>query len=876
MKNVRLPAYVKPERYELTIKPDLEGFVFEGEETIFLDLGKAVKEITLHAKELDIISAEFKPSPRPSPGGGGGNTGLRGKIAYNEKAETATFIFGKSLPKGTGELRLKFKGILNEKMRGFYRSRYTHQGKEKYMATTQFEATDARMAFPCFDEPAHKAVFDITLMVPEGLTAISNTLPISTGNLSPALPSGGEGGLQEHQSGYNIVKFEPTPKMSTYLVAFIIGNFEFIEARTKDGVLVRVFVTPGKKHQAKFALDTAIKCLEFYNAYFDIPYPLPVLDLIAIPDFSHGAMENWGAVTYRESALLVDPENSSASNKQWVALVIAHELAHQWFGNLVTMEWWTHLWLNEGFASYIEYLATDHLFPKWDLWTQFAYNDLNPALELDSLKNTHPIEVEVRHPDEIGEIFDEISYSKGASVIRMLAGYLGEKDFRDGLRYYLKKHSYKNASTTDLWSAFEKISKKPVREMMKNWTGKPGYPVVKVAQKTSGLELRQTRFFSSAISKRKSADKTVWEIPIGVKNLKTNAERKFLLAGKKSNSLDYQTFSKSNFKLNFGETGFYRVDYPEQMLEGLKALIKSKKLSAIDRLAIVRDAFALSEAGEYSAVRALNLLPAYTNETDYTVWVELASGLGDLKNLLYGQKYYGEFEKFAREIFTGIGKKLGWKAKAGESHTQGLLRSLILNQLIGYNHQPTISQGWEIYKSAKNIPADIRAAVYHAVAVSGTENDYKKLIKKYQTEGLSEEKNRVGRALGQFSNLKLFKKTLEFAMSKSVRIQDTAQIFASVWGNPAGRQMAWEFTKKNWAVLLKRYPASGHILNRFVKMAAGFVLERDIKNFTEFFKTHKAPGAERAVAQVLEKIKSNAAWLQRDGKKIEEWLLKNI
>jgi puromycin-sensitive aminopeptidase len=874
MKNVRLPAHIKPERYQLFIKPDLKGFTFEGEETIFLELGKPTSEITLHAKELDVDSASFRAK----------NDEWRiknGGVKYDVKNETATFIFGKTLPKGKGQLKLKFKGVLNDKMRGFYRSRYLHQGKEKHMATTQFEATDARMAFPCFDEPAKKAVFEVTLMVPKHLTVISNTIPIED-NLSPTLPSEGEGVLQEDRSGYKTVKFEPTPKMSTYLVAFIVGEFEFIQRKTKDGVLVRVFVTPGKKHQAKFALETAVKCLEFYNKYFDIPYPLPVLDLIAIPDFSHGAMENWGAVTYRESALLVDPEHSSAANKQWVALVIAHELAHQWFGNLVTMEWWTHLWLNEGFASYIEYLATDHLFPKWDLWTQFAYNDLNPALELDGLKNTHPIEVEVRHPDEIGEIFDDISYSKGSSIIRMLAGYLGEKDFRDGLRYYLKKHAYKNASTVHLWQAFEKISKKPIQKMMQNWTGKGGYPVISTIKEKNRLIFNQSRFFSSKDSKKKSKDSTVWRCPVKVINSKGQT-KDYLISNKTLTLTLSQTKAVPSgqrnreeagwLKINAGETGFFRTQYDANLLAKLAPPVRNKKLLPIDRLGVIRDLFALSEAGEISSIRAMDFIKNYKNETDYTVWVELASGLADLKNLLYGQKVYPQFEKFARDVFVGIGKKLGWKAKAGESHTRGLLRSLVINQLIRYNHLPTIVFGQKIYGSgAKNIPADIRAAVYHAQATGGNAKRHGYSIKEYRSETLSEEKNRIGRALGQFGDKKLLKKTLEFALSKNVRIQDTAGIFAGVWANPKGKQIAWEFTKRNWQILIKRYPPSGHILNRFVKMAACLATAREARDVSAFFKRHKAPGAERSVTQILEKINSNAAWFKRDSFKIQNWL----
>src|SRR3989344_7450277 len=413
-KKVRLAPYVKPERYRLSLKPDLDAFVFEGEETIMLTLEKKVKEITLHSKDLEIESAVIVQNKKSFSAT---------SITYNEKAETATFVFPKSLEVGKAKLSLVFRGVLNDKMHGFYRSRYEVAGREYHLATTQFEATDARRAFPCFDEPAAKAVFDIQLIVPNKSTAISNTMPTA---------------IREPSPGYQVVEVSPSPKMSTYLVAFIVGDLEYIEKKTEEGVLVRVFTTPGKKHQAEFALDCAVKSLSFFTKYFDIPYPMPVLDMVAIPDFASGAMENWGAVTYREEALLIDHENSSAAAKQWVAVVVAHELSHQWFGNLVTMEWWTHLWLNEGFASYIEYLAVDHIFPDWEMWTEFVSSDLGNALSLDSLKHTHPIEVPVHHPDEISEIFDAVSYSKGASVIRMLAEYIGEKDFRDGLRHYLR------------------------------------------------------------------------------------------------------------------------------------------------------------------------------------------------------------------------------------------------------------------------------------------------------------------------------------------------------------------------------------------------------------------------------------------------------
>lgn len=846
--NTRLSPFVNPERYQLTIQPNLKNFEFEGTETIHLAISKKTSEITIHSKDLKISDVVYRK---------GENVYQAETVSYNIKDETAIFDFGKSLPIGAGELYLKFSGILNDKMRGFYRSRYNHNGLEKHMATTQFEATDARMAFPCFDEPAKKSIFDVTLYVPKELTAISNTI---------------ETEVREHSGGYKVIKFAPTPKMSTYLLAFIVGDFEFIESKTKDNVLVRVFVTPGKKHQAKFALDTAVKILEFYNEYFDIPYPLPVLDLIAIPDFSHGAMENWGAVTYRETALLVDPEHSSATNKQWVALVIAHELAHQWFGNLVTMEWWTHLWLNEGFASYIEYLAVDKVFPSWEIWTQFAYADLGVALKLDALKNTHPIEVEVNHPSEIGEIFDEVSYSKGASVIRMLAEHLGEKNFRNGLRYYLKKHSYKNASTVHLWEAFEKVARKPVKKLMENWTSKPGYPLLRIIEQNNKFLISQKRFYSSVISKRNNSDKANWVVPIKLITNKFKTPKTFLLNSK---TLSIEKPKKSWLKLNYGESGFFRTDYPAQMLSELKSPISNKKLPALDRLGIIRDAFALAEAGDLPASQALLLTSAYANETDYTVWVEILSGLNTIRNLISDQNYFTKYNEFCCKILLNKESELGWKATKNEPHLKSLLRSLILNQLVNFKFLPAINKASKIGLKILQTPPDIRSVVYAALANKGGEKMHEKFINLYNKSTLNEEQNRLGRALGQFEKIELLKKTLKFAISKSVRIQDTPQIFASVWANPLGRTVAWDFTKKHWGYLMKTYPPSGHIISRFIKPASVFTRKKDADDFKSFFKSHKTPGAERAVAQTLEKIQSNILWLERDNKHLENFIKNN-
>jgi len=831
------------------LRPDLENFTFYGEETIYLLLEKPTKEITLHSVDLDLECENAK-------------------ITYDEKTETATFTFPKNLEKGKGELKLKFTGILNDKMRGFYRSKY---GEDKHLAVTQFEATDARRAFPCFDEPSQKAIFDVTLMIPLSTVAISNTI---------------ESNVLEHESGYKIVEFEPTPKMSTYLLAFIVGEFEYIERRTKDGVLVRVFTTPGKKDQAKFALDVGIKCLKFYNNYFGIDYPLPVLDMIAIPDFASGAMENWGAVTYRESTLLVDEEKTSSGNKQWVALVIAHELAHQWFGNLVTMKWWTHLWLNEGFASFIEYLAIDEIFPKWDIWTQFVSTEMADAFSLDALANTHPIEVEVGHPAEISEIFDRVSYSKGATVLRMLWKYLGEKDFRDGLRHYLKRHAYSNAETGDLWKALSEVSGKNVGKIMANWTSKPGHPLVRVQRAPEGegdrgqLKLTQSRFFSSPISKKMSKDKTNWSIPLlSLRGTSGASDVAILLMDKKTMNIP-----NTGAKLNAEEVSLVRVDYPHEYLKKLESAVKMGKLSAPDRLGLVRDSFDLAQSGNSPTTLALELAKSYVEEEDYTVWSELTAHLSQLDSLLAYEPFYNDYKTYNRYIYQKIAKKMGWEKKNKEKHTDALLRGMVLNALGGFGDQEVIKKAQEMFFSQTslraphhlvrgrgNLDPDLRGVVYNLVAENGGQSEWNKLVQMYKQEDNQQEKDRLGRALGKFKSKDIMAKTLDFATSKHVRFQNTLGIISSVWSNPVGRYLAWEFVKKNWKLLKERY-AGGHYFTRVFGPAGDFTKISDAKDIESFVSKNPVPEAQRTIAQALEQIYSNVEWLKRDSEGIKKFL----
>ena len=835
--SVRLSEHVIPKRYLITLFPNLSEFNFGGDEEITLELTKPANEITLHAIELEITSAEIKIGTKKFKSE---------KITYDEKSETVAISFDKIISKGESKLKLTFTGILNDQMRGFYRSKYKHEGRDQHMAVTQFESTDARRAFPSFDEPAKKAIFDVRLIIPEDHVAISNTI---------------ETEIAEHSPGYKIVTFEPTPKMSTYLVAFIVGRFEHLETKTKSGAKIRVFTTHGKKHQAKFALETAKKSLEFYEDYFGIKYPLPSLDLIAIPDFAAGAMENWGAVTYRETALLVDEELSSTANKQWVALVIAHELAHMWFGNLVTMEWWTHLWLNEGFASYIEYLAVDKIFPSWHIWTQFVYMDHSKALELDGLKNTHPIEVEVDHPSEISEIFDAVSYSKGASIIRMLAHYLGEKVFQKGLQLYLNKHKYSNATTLDLWAALEKVSGKKVKKIMENWTGKPGYPLVRIEEKNNKLKLVQSRFFSSPLSAKEISDETLWSIPLD----------SFLFSKK---SLFIPT-PKGWVKFNRGETSLIRIQYPTAMLKLLEEPIKNRKLMPEDRFGLIRDVFMLSQSGHSSTVDALRLAQVYNQEDNFIVWAQIATDLKTIGNLIAGQPFGDQYKAFCRNIFKSIAAKIGWSKEPQESHSRTLLRGIILSAFGSNGDKQTINKASvlfaEICLNKSKIDPDLRGVVYNLVAENGGEKEYLKLKDLYLNSPFQEEKDRIFRSLCSFKDINLLTKTLEMAFSDQMRAQDRTKAISFVWANPTGRDLAWGYVKKNWESITKTF-AGGHLYTRFIQPAVYFVDSKKALEIEEFFKKNPSAGLERTIAQVLEQIRANDLWLTRDKDKISAFL----
>ncbi|MEK6907318.1 MAG: M1 family metallopeptidase [Nanoarchaeota archaeon] len=807
-----LPKEVKPIKYTLELTPNFKDLTYKGNVNIELKILKNTKKIILNSNEVKINKAEIK------------NNNLK-NIKYNKKYQTVIFTFNNVIKKGIYNLDLEFNGKIAKTLRGFYKSTYLVNKKEKIMLTTQFEPNDARKAFPCFDEPELKAKFSLKLNIPKNLQAISNM---------PVKKLSNKGNLKT-------IIFEETPIMSTYLLAFVISELEYLEGKTKQGTKIRIYSTPGKKYRAKLALDVAIKSLEFFNNYFKIPYPLPKLDLIAIPDFEAGAMENWGLITYRETQLLFDEKDSSVGVKQAVTHTITHEVAHQWFGNLVTMKWWNDLWLNEGFASWIENKATDAIFPEFDIWTQFITDVKIPALYLDSLDSSHPIDVDVRNPNDIDEIFDAISYNKGSAVIRMLEQYLGEEAFRNGLKYYLSKFKYENATTNDLWNSLEKVSKKPVKNLMNLWTKQTGYPIVSATLKDNKISLEQERFF---YLKRK--DKSLWHIPVAVSE---NNNLKYYLMKNKNLEIN-----ANNLLINNNQVGFYRIKYDNNLFNN----IINKNLNIIDKIGMQNDVYALARGSYIKLENYIKLASTFKYETNHALWDDLATSLGKVQ-LLFDDKR-NDVNKFIRDLFSEIFKKLGWDEKPQESHTDILLRANVISTL-GYSDHKEIldeaSKKFNEHAKGNKINPNLRSVVYGLAAYNGDKNTFNKLKKLYLKETLQEEKVRLLGSLGVFKQKEILEEALKFSLTKHVRSQDALNVIAMIGVNEYADNLAWEFLKKNWKEFYKRY-GDGHVMPSLIKAVTLRFKSLDrIKEVKKFFKKHEAPTAKRAIQQILEVIKIN-------------------
>ncbi|XP_010049218.2 aminopeptidase M1 [Eucalyptus grandis] len=895
----RLPKFASPKRYDIRLKPDLATCKFSGSVAIDLDIVSKTKFIVLNAADLSIqnetvsfthkaFSSYLRPAPgRTSPVLGSAPSSsstilslfpsavlnylwqwwqrlwtwffsfptlerFRTKVFEPCKVdlvgedEILVLEFPETLPTGIGVLAIDFDGILNDEMKGFYRSTYEHNGEKKNMAVTQFEPVDARRCFPCWDEPACKATFKISLDVPADLVALSNM---------PTVDEKVEGHVKT-------VFYQESPIMSTYLVAVVVGLFDYVEDHTSDGVKVRVYCQVGKQNQGKFALNVAVKTLEFYREYFAVPYSLPKLDMIAIPDFAYDAMENYGLVTYHETALLYDEQHSAAANKQRVSIVVTHELAHQWFGNLVTMEWWTHLWLNEGVATWVSYLATDRLFPEWESWTQFLQESVE-GLRLDELAESHPIEVEINPAGEIGEIFNAISYRKGASVIRMLQSYLGAECFQRSLAAYIKRHACSNAKTEDLCTALEEGSGEPVNKLMNSWTKQKGYPVVSVKINDNKLEFEQSQFLLSG-----SHGDGQWIVPIIFCCGSYDACQSFLLETK-SASIDLEE-NEAWIKVNVDQTGFYRVKYDEDLQAELRYAIETKMLSATDRFGILDDSFALCMARQQSLTSLLTLMAAYGEELDYTVLSNLISISYKIARIAADAtpELVDSIRHFFIILFQHSAEKLGWEAKEGESHLDAMLRGQILTALAKFGDEPTLreaSRRFHAFLNDRSTPLlspDIRKAAYVAVMQTvnaSNRSGFESLLRVYEETDLSQEKTRILESLASCPDPNIFLEVLGFILFSEDRSQDAVFGLAVCW---EGRETAWNWLKENWEYIAKTW-GSGVLIRRFVSsIVSPFASFEKAREVEDFFATRSQSSIARTLKQSIERVNINAHWVQ--------------
>ena len=836
----RLPRTVVPERYELTLAPDLQTFTFAGEERVAVRVRESVREILLNAVELEIHEAYLTNEE---------GTRLEGTVRLEDADERARIALAGTAEPGAWTLHLRFGGILNDKLHGFYRSTYRDpEGLEQVIATTQFEATDARRAFPCWDEPDFKAVFGVTLVVDEDLTAISN---------------GGVIGQTRRPDGKVAVTFRDTVAMSTYLVAFVVGRLVATEPRMVDGTPLRVVAVPGKLELADFALEVGAFSLRFFAEYYGIPYPGDKLDLIALPDFASGAMENLGAVTFRETALLVDGPNASRADLERVADVVAHELAHMWFGDLVTMRWWNGIWLNEAFATFMEMLAVDAFKPEWQRWVSFSLGR-GAAMATDALASTRPIEVPVGRPEEAESMFDILTYEKGAAVLRMLEQYLGGPEFRHGIRSYLDAHQYGNTETTDLWDAIEEATGEPAREIMDSWIFQGGFPIVSVETSPDGkhLSLAQRRFRYLA----DESDTAIrWQIPVMLRfGTEGGTEARKVLLDEGATVVEAPE-GTAWVVANESGHGFYRVRYAPELLRALTADVQ-QKLSAVERFNLVGDTWASVVAGLTPPGEFVRLAELFGDEPDRNVWMALLGGFQYLHRMLEPADR-PRLRARVRALVGPAVERLGWTPRVGESELTAQLRGSLISALGVLGEDPaTRARAIELHaaflEDRTAIDPNVVPAVIAIVADQGGPAEHELFIRRYKSAPTPQEEQRYLFALAGFRDRRLLQRTLDMTLTDEVRTQNAPYLIGSILDNLEGGDLAWAFIKDHWDTIIGRFPDNTH-----VRMLGGITslstpeLAADVE---QFFATHGVKQGARTLQQHLERLRVNVAFRRRE------------
>jgi len=839
----RLPSTVRPEHYALTLTPDLKAATFTGVESIDLTLAEPTNHITLNAAEIAFQSVTVTANGQLQTAA----------VSLDKEKEQATFTFPEKLPAGNATLSIAYTGILNNELRGFYLSKTARRN----YAVTQFEPTDARRAFPCFDEPAYKATYDITLIVDAGDTAISNS----------AIESDTPGDKSAQGAGKHALKFATTPKMSTYLVAFLVGDFQ-CTAGESDGVKIRSCATPDKVALTPFSVDVAKYVLHYYNTYFGIPYPLKKLDLIAIPDLEAGAMENFGAITYRETDLLIDPQTASIFSKKEVAVVVAHEVAHQWFGDLVTMQWWDNLWLNEGFASWMENKSVATMHPEWNI-DESVISEVDRTLDVDAQPTTRAIRAKADTPDEINQMFDGIAYGKAAAVLLTIENYLGEETFRQGVHKYLAAHLYSNATAEDFWNAQTIASGKPVDKMMESLVAKPGEPILTFGEPANGkVAVAQQRFFLSPSIQPDPTQK--WTLPVCFKTGHEGEECQVLTAAETV----LRAPTGTAFFANAGGKGYYRSDYPASVYATLVAGVESS-LTPGERISLIGDEWAQVRANKAPIGDYLNLTAAVKDDPGAEVLSEALGGVDAIvQRVAATPQERAALAAWIRSTFAPRLTQLG-PPSASDSPNTRELRGQLFGVLGYFGMAPAVlAQANQIVEKYLDDPASVDPTMGQTALFIAARNGDAALFDRLQkvSETSTNPELQVGalRLLAQFQDPALVQRSLDYAASGKVRNQDAALQFAIALEVNETREQAWKYIKTHWDKVQAQFTTEmGAVL---VGSAGSFCSAESRDDVKSFFADHKVAASSVALKHAIERIDGCIEFRSLQEPTLQHWL----
>lgn len=865
-KNVRLPRSLVPLHYDVELEPRLYGnFTFSGNVAILVSCAQAASNVTLHIKDLNVSDVSVT-------GAGGGAVEIDGH-SENKALQFLVIALKKPLAESTNyTIRMRFVGLLNDDLAGFYRSSYVDDsGQKRWLAATQFQATDARRAFPCFDEPDMKATFAVTIVRPDNMTALSN-MPINTTSPRP--------------NGTKADKFETTVRMSTYLLAFVVSDFE-----SRGDAKFRVWARPNAISSVDYALSIGPRILEFYEKYFSEKYPLPKTDMVALPDFNAGAMENWGLVTFRETALLFKRNESSALNKERVATVVSHELAHQWFGNLVTMKWWDDLWLNEGFATYVEYLGIDFVHKDWEMAKQFIAAELQPVMEMDALKSSHPVSVPVYNPDEIIENFDKISYGKGASIIRMMNYFLTEPIFRKGVSNYLKKRAFTNARQDDLWEeltmAQEKEPRVDVKTVMDSWTLQTGYPVITFNRSYDSNEatVTQQRFLVDGTTD----NKTLWRVPITYTDAQNpNFTDTFpkLWLNEKSTVIKGLPSSTQWFIANVQQVGFYKVNYDEQNWKLLidQLMNNHEKIDVMNRAQALDDILDLARAGFVDYGLALNATQYLSKEESYIAWSPIGANLAFISRMLETTDVYGKWKKYLLSLTKPAYDRLTWKEEEGEPILTTLLRSHMYSMVCHLGEESCVNEAlkdfraWRESKSETSpIKPNFRGFVYCTAIENGNYDDWLFLWEMYNKTNVASEKAKQLQSLACSREPWVLNSFLmkTITPNSGIRRQDGGSVISAVASTVFGRSLLFDFLLEHWEAIYKTYSGGAFALSGIFSSCGSAIHSRfQLEMLSVFYQKHNKTisAVGRTYKQSVEKAESNIRWKEKNLDRIRDWL----